>query len=242
MFDSTCTYGRNLADNQGPNPNSYVAENAGGRTMNYFSRKDEYGNVYANRRHRWITTAIFELPFGHGKRFAGSASGVENSVVGGCSLSNIFLLESGPWLAPYYDAGGDPSGTSSGVPSEIMSSAFARPGPPGVSQAVACLDSQTPGTDRAPIGRFGNSGTAFIGGPGSVNWNLGLQKRFNLSERVKMQVEISFTNVLNHVNLGDSQMDLTSAGFGTITAARLSNGQSDFQGSRAGQFGARIDF
>ena len=80
MFDSACTYGRNLADNQGPNPNSYAGENAGGRTVNYFSRKNEYGNVYADRRHRWITTAIFELPFGHGKRFAGSASGVENSV------------------------------------------------------------------------------------------------------------------------------------------------------------------
>jgi hypothetical protein len=263
MFDSTYTYGRNLADNQGPNPSSYAGENAGGRTMNYFSRADEYGNVYADRRHRWITTAIFELPFGHGKRFAGSASGVENAVVGGWSLSNIFLVESGPWLTPYYDAGGDPSGTGSGIIGRpqrpdrigpwattnqnasqwIMSSAFSCPGPPGVSQAVACLDGQTPGTDPAPIGRFGNSGTAFIEGPGSVNWNLGLQKRFNLTERVKMQVEISFTNVLNHVNLGDPQMDLTSPGFGTITAARgLSNGQSDFQGSRAGQFGARIEF
>jgi hypothetical protein len=262
-FDSTYTYGRNLADNQGPNPGSCAGENAGGRTMNYFSRADEYGNVYADRRHRWITTGIFELPFGRGKRFAGSASGAENALVGGWSLSNIFLVESGPWLTPYYDAGGDPSGTGSGIigrpqrpdrigpwaPARqsatqwIMASAFACPGPPGVSQAVACLDGQTPGTDPAPIGRFGNSGTAFIEGPGSVNWNLGMQKSFNLTERVRLKLAFSFTNVLNHVNLADPQMDLTSAGFGTITAARgLSNGQSDFQGSRAGQFGARIDF
>lgn len=262
-FDSTYTYGRNLADNQGPNPSSYAGENAGGRTMNYLSRADEYGNVYADRRHRWITTGIFELPFGRGKRLAGSASGVENAVVGGWSLSNIFLVESGPWLTPYYDAGGDPSGTGSGIigrpqrpdrvgrwaPASqsaaqwILASAFACPAPPGTSPALACLDGQIPGTDPAPIGRFGNSGTAFIEGSGSINWDLGMQKSFNLTERVKLKVELSFTNVLNHVNLGDPQMDLTSAGFGTITAARgLSNGQSDFQGSRAGQFGARIDF
>jgi len=262
-FDSTYTYGRNLADNQGPTPSSYAGENSGGRTMNYFSRKDEYGNVYADRRHRWITTAIFELPFGRGKHFAGGASGVENAVIGGWSFSNIFLIESGPWLTPNYSTGGDPSGTGSGIigrpqrpdrvgpwaPSSqsaaswILGSAFACPGPAGASQALACSDGNNPATDPAPIGRFGNAGTAFIEGPGSINWNLGLQKTFNLTERVRMRFEISFTNVLNHVNLGDPDTNITDPGFGQITAARgLSNGQSDFQGSRAGQFGARIDF
>jgi ABC transporter len=181
-FDSTYTYGRNLVDNQGPNPSSYAGENAGGRTMNYFSRADEYGNVYADRRDRWITTGIFELPFGRGKRFAGGANGFENAVVGGWSLSNIFLVKSGPWLTPYYDAGGDPSGTGSGIIGRpqrpdrvgpwapatqsaaqwILASAFSCPAPAGTSPALACVDGETPGIDPPSIGRFGNSGTAFI--------------------------------------------------------------------------------
>lgn len=101
-----------------------------------------------------------------------------------------------------------------------------------------------PGTPN-PIGRFGTGGAGYIEGPGTIRWNFGLAKHFNLTEGVRMKFEVSFTDVLNHTNLGDPDMNITDTngpnqcGFGCISAGR---GFSDFAGGRTGQIGARIDF
>jgi hypothetical protein len=53
-----------------------------------------------------------------------------------------------------------------------------------------------------------------------------------------VKIEGSFTNVLNHPNLSDPQLQIDGASFGQITTAR----SSDFGGSRTGQISARIEF
>jgi hypothetical protein len=75
-------------------------------------------------------------------------------------------------------------------------------------------------------------------GPGTVNLSSGLSKSIDLSDRVKLRAEGTFTNVLNHANLADPTLDITSEAFGKITAAR----GSDFGGSRTGQVAVRLEF
>ncbi len=65
-FNSTYIFAKSLADNQGPVPDHFADENAGHRTMDLYDRKAEYGPVWGTRKHRWITTAVYELPFGKG--------------------------------------------------------------------------------------------------------------------------------------------------------------------------------
>ncbi|HEY6849843.1 MAG TPA: TonB-dependent receptor [Terracidiphilus sp.] len=86
-----------------------------------------------------------------------------------------------------------------------------------------------------PIGRFGNSGTGTVEGPGYIQLNSGLAKIFSLHERFKLRVEASFTNVTNHTNLNEENLNLnlSSASFGVITAGL---------GGRSGQIAARLDF
>jgi hypothetical protein len=55
---------------------------------------------------------------------------------------------------------------------------------------------------------------------------------------LKVRFEGTFTNVLNHTNLGDPTMDLSSGSFGQIPASI----GSDFGGARTGQVAARIEF
>jgi hypothetical protein len=55
---------------------------------------------------------------------------------------------------------------------------------------------------------------------------------------VKFRIEGTFTNVLNHTNLADPNLDISSPSFGKITTAR----GSDFGGSRTGQVAGRIEF
>jgi hypothetical protein len=176
--------------------------------------------------------------------------------------SNIFLFQSGPFLTPLF-TGGDPSGTGSGIvhgrpqhpdrvgpwaPANqnsaqwILSSGFVWPGP----AANCAIAGGGPG-DPPPIARFGTSGVGIIEGPGTINWDFAMTKSINLTERAGLSFEVSFVNLLNHVNLGIPDMTFTQpndpskglCGFGCITAAQ---GLYQFAGARSGQIGARIEF
>jgi len=257
-FNSTFTFAKNLADNQGPNPGTGFAGEAfsGPPTMDANNRRAEYGDVAATRRHRWITTATYELPLGRGHALLSHANRLVDGLLGGWRLSSIFLVQSGPYETPYF-WGGDPSGTGSGTvtaqhsdrfksgslahPSAdqwIDPTAFVCPGVPGWTSGQPCTIGDGPGTDLPPIGRFGNSGIGVVTGPGTINLSTGLGKTFGIAERMKLKVEGSFTNILNHVNLSDPQLQIDAPSFGQITRAR----SSDFGGYRTGQASVRIEF
>jgi hypothetical protein len=114
--------------------------------------------------------------------------------------------------------------------------AFTCPGVPGWQPGTPCLIG-TPGNG-APIGRFGTAGMGTVVGPGTVNLNAGLSKRLSVGERVKIKLEGSFTNVLNHLNLANPVLAIDNPSVGQITSAR----PADFGGHRTGQVGARVEF
>ncbi len=258
VVNTAYTFAKGLADNAGyttGNGNlSFAGENAGSRTMDADNLKAEYGPVAGTRKNRWISSFIYELPVGRGHEFLGNINRLENALIGGWQVSSIFLIQSGPYLTPYF-SGGDPSGTGSGVigraqAPDILSNpninnptagnwfntgAFTCPGVANWVPGTACLIGNGQGN---PIGRFGNAGVGSVIGPGTVNLNAGISKRFAITERISMKIEGSFTNVLNHVNLANPILSIDNSSVGQITSAR----GSDFGGSRTGQVGARIDF
>jgi hypothetical protein len=255
-FNSTYTFARNLADNQGPVPDHFADENAGHRSMDLYDLKAEYGPVWGTRRHRWISTALYELPVGRGKHFLSNSSQLTDALLGGWHLSNIFLVQTGPYETPYFNSG-DPSGTGSGFqrpqhPDRVgigslsspntnewfNTSAFVCPATPGWAIGQACTIGDDPARDLPPIGRFGNSGIGVVTGPGTVNLSTALGKSFAITERFRIKIEGSFTNILNHVNLADPVNAIDNNSFGQITSAR----GSDFGGYRTGQISARIEF
>ena len=102
-----------------------------------------------------------------------------DAVLGGWRVSTILLLQTGPWMTPYFD-GGDPSGTGSGFyrsqrPDRVATgtvanqsvnqwvdrNAFVCPGRPPVRRPFNCNVGINPASD-PPIGRFGNSGVGIL--------------------------------------------------------------------------------
>jgi carboxypeptidase family protein len=268
-FDSSYTFAKNLSDNQGSYGSfagsAFVDEQGGYSPTDSFDRHVDYGNVSGTRRHRWLSTAIYELPFGRGKRFGSNIGRAADLVLGGWQLSNIFLVQSGTFLTAYIPNGYiDPSGTGSGTylggasqrPDIIgnpnagphtrdhwfNANAFACPG--GSSYATVAPDPVTGvtpcdvGIGSAPIGRFGTETVGDLIGPGTVSLSSGLAKTFRIVEGVTLRAEATFTNVLNHTNLADPILDVTQADFGKITAAR----GSDFGGNRTGQVSLKLIF
>ena len=254
-FSTSYTFGKNLASNAGYSTTSFAGENSGSRTMDTYDLRHEYGPVSSSRAHRWVTSAVYDLPVGRNRLVGSHMNRVLDAFVGGWQLSGIFLWQSGPYLTPYF-SNGDPSGTGSGVigrsqapdvsrnvnlsnPTASMwfdAGAFACPGEANWAVGSPCLTG-TPGNP-LPIGRFGNAGVGLVTGPGTVNLNAGLAKSFALTERFKLRIEGSFTNVVNHLNLDDPELAIDQPNVGQITSAR----PSDFGGARTGQVGARLNF
>ncbi|MBZ5689686.1 MAG: TonB-dependent receptor [Acidobacteriia bacterium] len=255
-FTSAYTLAKNMADNQA-HQQSFADENGGSRSTYFWDRHIDYGRVYGSRHHRWISTAIYTLPIGRGHALGNKWGRTMNGAFGGWRLSNIFLWQSGPFLTPYFD-GGDPSGTGSGslygrsqypdqvgnpVPAHqnaqhwINPAAFVCPGLPDWVPGTTC-DIGMGGGTQAPIGRFGTTRPGAVIGPGTVNLSTGLIKEFAFTEHAHLTFNASFTNVLNHANLSDPDMDIGSSDFGVINSAR----GSDFGGSRTGQVSLRLEF
>jgi hypothetical protein len=120
----------------------------------------------------------------------------------------------------------------------VNPAAFTCPGYTGWTPGTPCTTGSGSGPFPNPIGRFGNAGVGSIVGPGTVNLSSGLSKVFAISDRVKLRAEGTFTNVLNHTNLGDPNMNISSPSFGLVTGTI----GSDSGGARSGQVSMRLDF
>jgi hypothetical protein len=118
QMDSSFTWAKALADNQGPNNSGFASENGGQRSSSILDRTVDFGNVSGTRRLLWNTVALYDLPIGRGKMIGSSMPRVLDLIVGGWRVSNIFNWQSGAYLTPYFPSGEtDPSGTGSGLTS-----------------------------------------------------------------------------------------------------------------------------
>ena len=113
-----------------------------------------------------------------------------------------------------------------------------QPGTPCTTGAGYAADGTPNGPVPLPIGRFGNAQAGPAPGPSLFNLSTGLSKSFAIAEGFQMRLEGTFTNVLNHTNLGDPNMNLSSPNFGQIT----NTVGTDFGGARTGQIAARLEF
>jgi hypothetical protein len=99
-YDANYTLAKNEADNQGDTPTGFAGEvNYGVPIADRFHIKSDYGNQEGTRRHRFLLTGIYELPFGAGRALP-AKNRLVNAVVGGWDVNTITLLETGPWLTP----------------------------------------------------------------------------------------------------------------------------------------------
>jgi hypothetical protein len=243
FLQSSWIWSKNLSNGEGDNPNAGFTGENGPRVSNRFDLGADKGNVSYTRRHRWLTTATIDLPFGRGKRFGSNMSPVADAVLGGWRTTHILIFQTGPYLTPYYSGGNDPSGTN----------APNRPGSqrPDLLPLSACdglptSDARTFGGScffygwPGQIGRFGNSGVGILGGSGTALWSGGLSKTFPLhfTEQARLRFESTFTNLPNHVNFGQPSMKANSGSFGVISSVQNPEGAS----ARTVQLAMRVEF
>jgi hypothetical protein len=242
VAQSSYYFSKNLSDADGSagstNGNS-VLEN-GPFIMNRFDLRSDYGNVAFTRRHRWLSTYVYKIPYGRGEKFGANVNSFLNAIAGDWQTAGTFLLQSGPFLTPNYNGGTDPSGTGANFkgiagqrPDRVCNGSVPNPNANGYFD-VTCFP-----VPASAIGRFGNSGVGILTGPGTVVWNAAVFKVFPVKERLRFRLEASFTNILNHANLGVPDMNVQAGtDFGVVHSGQTQEGS----GSRTGQLGLRMDF
>lgn len=177
-----------------------------------------------DRTHILAFNAIYELPFGKGRKFLSTVHPAVNGILGGWQLAGIYNFTSGEPLSFI-------------VPGATLGNGFnTRPnlsGDPEISNPTVARWFNPAALTAPPRYTFGNSGIGIIDGPGSHILDTSLTKNFYVTESKFLQVRWEMFNMPNHVNLGNP---VTTIGIG-------STGQIFSAGSaRSMQLGMKIVF
>ena len=68
-----------------------------------------------------------------------------------------------------------------------------------------------------PAATFGNLGRNTVYGPGQINFDMALTRRFAVSERWKVDLRADFFNIFNHANWNNPGASNTASTFGEVT-------------------------
>lgn len=190
-----------------------------------------YGPMDQNRNHVWVTSILYELPFGKGKKYMSNANTATDYIVGGWRLTGATNWSGGlPWTPSYKDCDKD---EDVGVcRPDRASGSFAL----GVKRdsngfltwytpvAELATNGATGGVFARPAaGTLGNIGFDSFRGPHLFTSNLSLAKNFRITERYRAEFRMDANNIFNHpvmgfnANQGNHCIDCTGTDAGRIT-------------------------
>jgi len=172
--------------------------------QNVYDPGAEWAPCYYDATQNLTAYAVYDLPIGKGKQFGTNMNKAADAIVGGWTVSPILSLRSGFPMAMYNNSG-DPTGTFSGgirPNCNGTNTVYGRsPAPAGTGGGFLWFD---PSNYTNNTSGFGTCAPQLGGlrGPGYYNWDISLQKNFQLTERFKLQFRSDFLNAFNAVNLG----------------------------------------
>jgi hypothetical protein len=208
QYQVAYTFSKCMTDNSGyyGTWGSTQATPASPYYQNLYDPHADWAPCYFDSKNILSAYAVYELPFGHGKRFGNDVPSVVNAIAGGWSINPIVSLHTGFPLA-LYNFGDDPTGTGSrGLRPDCngKSHVFGRKAAfdPSSGAFIGYQWFDPSAYSPSPVGQFGNCpAQGPIRGPGYADLDLSLQKDFHVTETMRVQFRSDFINAFNHVNL-----------------------------------------
>jgi hypothetical protein len=238
QFQSSYIFAKNLSNVGGYDPTTSFAGEGGGVISDPYNPSVDYGNVNYTRRNRFLTTFLYELPFGKDKPFLSHNGMLVDRLVGGWELSGVLLFQSGPFLTVL--APGDPSGTGfNELVGNSRADAVAGVSPYTGQSLGSWLNPAAFAVPQSNIGRFGDAAVGDVTGPGTQSVSLSLMKSVFFTEKTHFKIGAEAANLFNHANYAPpSNLTLGTNGFSSITALQSAEGA----GPRSVQISARFEF
>jgi Carboxypeptidase regulatory-like domain/TonB dependent receptor/TonB-dependent Receptor Plug Domain len=167
-----------------------------------------------------VTSVVYEVPFGKGRKYGGSLNPVVDGVIGGWELNTINTAHTGTPLNVYYN----PTTTeeTSSLSNDYRGEPFLRPNVSGSATSQnksAMINTYFAGyTFTTPPGNypFGDLSRNAFRSPGLEQWDFSANKYFRIREVARLQFRSEFFNITNHTNFGIPGTDISTSSFGQI--------------------------
>ncbi|MBX5495544.1 MAG: TonB-dependent receptor [Bryobacteraceae bacterium] len=192
--------------------------NQGGDTLfpqNSYCMRCERGLSSFDTRHRFVTSALWDLPIGRGRKVH-IGNRFLDAVAGGWQLGSIITLQSGFPIT--VNVGGDYANN--------QATGFIRPNATGENPNLP-RGKQDPqmffnlnAFALQPRGQLGNAGRNVLTGPGIIGWDFSTLKNFQVSEGKMFQFRFEAFNFPNHPNWGNPDTNMLSNNRGRINGTR----------------------
>ena len=180
-----------------------------------FNKDFNYGPATYDRRHVFVSTWTYRVPFLRERR------DIVGQVLGGWEVSGITRFQSGQYLT----ATGN---TSIGGRRADYTGAEIQ-----IDNGDEDRWFNTDAFVRAPDTRRGNATVGQIEGPAYYVWDVSFRKKFSVTQDVKLGIQADLFNLFNRVNLNNPNTNTTDANYGRINGAGP---------ARQTQIGVRLEF
>lgn len=206
LFRGNYTWSKNLDMNSGPT--GAQAQNQAQMILNRNDLPLDWGPSALNITHQASLLAIYDLPFGHGQRWFGDATGVEQKIIGGWQVNTITTLLSGFPFTPQVGSNRSGDGDTRNPDRPNLNPAF-------TGSVIEGTQSQwfNPNAFALPqFGTYGTLGRGVYSGAGLAEVDFSVFKNASITERASLQFRAEFFNIGNRVNLGTPNATVFSNG------------------------------
>ena len=192
-----------------------------------------YGSLNQDIRHNLVISNTYELPFGRNKRFA--QSGAAAAVLGGWQINVLASLYTGRPTTPTA-----PTGSHNSRPSGQFADCLAPPRKIGSPDEWWDISTFADPEDQGGTPRFGTCGSNILRGPGHINADMGIFRKFQPTERLSIQFRAEAFNVSNTPHFATPTGSISSSNFGVVTG--MANTGREGNDQRVFRFGLRLAF
>lgn len=217
LLQAQYIYGHAISDNAG--------SGEGGQIQNVACRACDRGDADYDIRQAFTANAIYQLPFARARWY------------GGWDLSTVFTSRTGTPFSVTISrtAATVPSGQTQNQRADYLGGdAYAANKGPALWLNPAAFALPASGT-------YGNSGRNRFRGPGLWQSDLGLSKKFRLTEQFNLDFRAEAFNLFNRAQYGNPVSARNNSTFGTILAT-ANDGSTGTGTSRQLQFMLRLNF
>jgi hypothetical protein len=203
------TYSKFIDDTGGTADWAYVGDSSWGYRNSYNLKMDKSVDG-SNLPQALVVNYIYELPVGRKGKFLSNINRPADAVIGGWQLSGINSIKAGFPLS--VTGGGNTNMWGGGQHSQQIAS-------PSLSNRSIHEWFNTAAFTAPQPYSYGNTARylSYLHAPGYNDWDLSMQKFFDMPEKMKLQFRADFFNFPNHANFNAPDTGITDGNYGKIT-------------------------
>jgi hypothetical protein len=195
QFLSTYTFSKSIDNKSGSPVTGGGDSNSSDFVQDPFNWNADRALSSFNVKSKFVTAFNYNLPFGRSQAIGGQWNRAVDALLGGWQANGILTLQSGLPFSVLATSNADCGCSSGSLRAELIGNPF----PAGFHQNINQWFDPAAFSD-PPLEEYGSSGRNIIPGPGLVDLDLSLFKKFRLDDKRMFQLRGEYFNILNHPN------------------------------------------